>query len=474
MDVRMRLRWLSLPAICAPALVLAACGSTVTEEPGATAKQATTTATTTTTTTTESSVGGAGQGGAPQGGAAPGGAPQGGASQGGAPPDDGAPSDVYPAPHAKAPKVITGGGPVMQSPQIYPVFFSNDDASMAKSIEDYTNAIGPSDYWNAIGKEYGVGPATGHPLVTLEEAAPAKIDDSEIQTWLAAKLNADDPTLPAPDHNTLIALYYPPTTTITMQGGGMGGGVSSSCQQFGGYHSNVQLDANHGSKQVAYAVLPRCKDFGGLTDLDALTGTASHEYMEAATDPYPMSLPGYAQVDDAHIYWEFALGGGEIGDMCAQNPDAFGKVPGLDYVVQRQWSNKAAAAGHDPCVPAPEGVAYFNATPVMTDDLKLGGGGQSLTMKGVKIPVGQEKTIDVELFSDGKTGPFTVDAIDYGKMVGGKSTLSFSWDRQQGVNGEKLHLTIKALAKNQYGAAIFFLSSHLGNERHYWVGIVGN
>ena len=161
--------------------------------------------------------------------------------------------------------------------------------------------------------------------------------------------------------------------------------------------------------------------------------------------------------------------------MCAQNPNAFGKPAGLDFVVQRQWSNKAAAAGHDPCVPTAAGEVYFNATPVLPDAVTLGGGGQKLTMQGVTIPVGEERTIEVELFSDAKTnGPWKVEALDANQLFGGKPTMSFKLDRNSGENGEKLHLTIKALAKGQYGASVFFLSSQLGNRQNFWLGLVSN
>src|SRR5204863_109487 len=83
-----------------------------------------------------------------------------------------------------------------------------------------------------------------------------------------------------PDDETLIALFYPSGLTITEAGGGFAG---ESCVTFGGYHSDLTLDAAHGGKHVAYAVLPRCPTFGDLVGIDAVTGAASHEFIEAAT-----------------------------------------------------------------------------------------------------------------------------------------------------------------------------------------------
>src|SRR5262249_54637153 len=152
------------------------------------------------------------------------------------------------------------------------------------------------------------------------------IDDSDIQSWLAGKLNADDPAFPAADENTLIALYYPDGVTISLQG-------SQSCSTFGGYHNNITLDGAHGNRHVAYSVLPHCNGFAGMNELDTATSSASHEYIEATTDPYPNNPPdgdpAYAQTDNAHLFWLFALGGGETGDMCAQQGSSFVVFPEL-------------------------------------------------------------------------------------------------------------------------------------------------
>lgn len=381
---------------------------------------------------------------------------------------NGMPSDVYPAPHPAAPKVAWSGGTVLKAPKIYPVFFSNDDPTTKGQIADFVSKIGATEYWKETTTEYGVGPATGEAPIELAEPSTGVFDDNAIQSWLAGKLNADDPAFPAADENSIYMLVYPADVSIT-QGG------QASCVAFGGYHNSTTLDAAHGGLPVAYAVIPRCANFDYLTGIDAVTGAASHELVEGVTDPYPMMNPAYAQVDNAHIYWLFALGGGETADMCAQNLASFTQFPELAYTVQRSWSNKAAAASHDPCVPAIAGQAYFNSVPVMTDQLTLGGGGQTFKLKGVHIPVGSSKTIDLDLFSDGPTGgPWSVSVQDQSAYQGGQPSLDFSLDTSEGQNGQILHLTITALTANQYKAAIFYVVSQLGDQQSMWIGIVGN
>ncbi len=281
---------------------------------------------------------------------------------------------------------------MLTSPQIYPVFFSNDDATTVASLTDFSMGIGSTSYWTATTSEYGVGPATGHAAIKIPTAAPATIDDSAIQTWLATQFATAGSGFPAPDQNTLIVIYYPAGTTVTLQG-------AASCQQFGGYHNSATV----GGQQIAYAVVPRCN---GITT----TGAASHELIEASTDPHPMVDPAYVQVDDGDIYWELYLGGGEVGDMCAQFPAVFTTFPPFNYTVQRTWSNKSAAMGHDPCVPELPGEVYFNAAPVLPDIVSINLQGQTTMVKAVKIPPGMSKTIPVELWSEGPTAPWTVSA----------------------------------------------------------------
>ena len=60
------------------------------------------------------------------------------------------------------------------------------------------------------------------------------------------------------------------------------------------------------------------------------------------------------------------------------------------------------------------------------------------------------------------------------KLTGQAPTLEFAWDRNTGVNGEKLHLTVKvtsaaALVK---GAHPFTITSTLGKTKVSWPSLV--
>jgi hypothetical protein len=385
--------------------------------------------------------------------------------------DDGMISTTYPAPHSAAPQVVNGGGPVLASPRLVPVFFANEDPTFQAGLTDFVTNIGATPYWTAVTSEYGIGPAVATAPVILTEMAPATTDDGTIQTWLAGKLDGNDPLWPVADDNTIYILHYPSGTGITLSSPM---GTEVSCQTFGGYHNSITLDGAHASLDVAYAVVPECQTFDGIKGIDAVTAAESHEIIEGCTDPYPMSNPAWVQTDDNDIYWDLALGGGEVGDMCAQFPGVFTKFAGFDHTVQRTWSNKAATAGKDPCVPELPGEVYFNTAPVLTDSVKFPGIG---TMKGVNIAVGASKTIELDLFSEGDTGaPWNVTVEDYAvaTYMVQQPTMTFSLDNDSGQNGQKLHLTITVLTKGPYyGEGIFLITSSLGPIHTEWLGLVG-
>ena len=391
--------------------------------------------------------------------------------------DNGAPSSVYPAPHPPMPEVVNAaGGKTLATPKVMLLVFPGYEHTAA--LETFAQGLGATPYWKAATEEYGVGAIAYAGIKELTgETAPAKITDNEVQAYITDKLESG--ALGTPDPSTIYAILYPQTTTITSSGGGLGGG--SSCSSFGGYHADTKVTVAGKTNLYPFAVLPTCAGFGNMKGIDEVTGAFSHELVEAATDPYPTTDNGqhsaYSQVDLDHFIWILA-GGTETSDLCAQNGDAFVQLPGFPFTVQRSWSNVSAKAGHDPCVPVTT-QPYFQSAPVLDEDVTLPlpaqFGGQDVPTKGVVVPVGQSKTIEVDLYSDGPTsGPWTVEAEDAFARLGGGKTLDLSWDRTQGVNGEKLHLTVKVTGSSAIvpGAHAFVITSRLGSRKVTWPGLV--
>jgi hypothetical protein len=368
----------------------------------------------------------------------------------------------YPAPHSPMPKAINSGGAVIASPKLVAISFQND--TLQAAVDKFaSDLVSSPNYWKGAVSEYGIGPVT-QVAYHANETPPATLSDGEVRTWLTDKIQ-NDATFPKPDASTIYTLFYPKGTDVTSFG-------SVTCQQFQGYHDSFPLGA---SGDVIYAIVPRCPPppVQGVTDADEMTAEASHEIVEAATDPLPTSKPAYVTVDPDSHAWEL-LAGGEIGDLCGAYPNVFYVPTGFDHLMQRVWSNVNAAAGHDPCQPdAP--APYFNSAPAMGDTITIQVGGIPTKTKGVKLQVGAETTIELDLYSDAPTsGPWTVSVLDItSAFFGGKPALQFTLDQTTGQNGDKLNLTIKYL-RPVPGGAPFWIQNDLGNAQTFWLGAVNN
>lgn len=211
------------------------------------------------------------------------------------------------------------GGPLLSAVKVFTIFWgqawqSSPNSNLLTQINQFFEFVVDSELLDQL-SEYGVpGQKIGHgsmigSTTITQPVLTHSITDLAIQKMLRREIAAK--SVPKPDANTLYFNYLPPGTAV-VQGG------SRSCQAFCGYHDSF-------GKGVYYAVMPfpNCAGcLGGLSALDALTSTSSHELCEAITDP----LPGHGWYDDTH---------GEIGDICAWKTRKLGS-----YTVQLEWSNK--------------------------------------------------------------------------------------------------------------------------------------
>jgi hypothetical protein len=427
----------------------------------------------------------AGDAGLAEGGGTPpdGGGPAPGDADSSGPLDDGAAGD---APSSAAPvlPVLTNGagGPVLTAPKVAYVFYPG--YPFEADLKTFATKTAGSTYWATTTSEYGVGALTYAGTTELiGQTAPTTIKSTDLATWFTTELGKG--TFGAPDQQTIYTVVCPQGTTITQPNPVLSALPDVvSCKDFGGYHDNAQLNG----KDYAYAVIATCS--GSVT---GVTPTISHEWVEAATDPYlttngTFALQGgphsaFFNVDEDHLVWAVMASGGEAGDLCQpEGAASFFTPPDLGYVVQRTWSNKSGAAGHDPCVPLVAGQAYFRSAPVLTESVVfhsfLTG---NVKTKGITIPIGQTKTIDVVLYADGDPGgPWTVTADDllykyYGAASGGllQNTLSFKWDKTDGKSGDTLHLSITVTAASALGNGhAFVITSHSGVHQTAWPGVI--
>jgi hypothetical protein len=370
------------------------------------------------------------------------------------------PSNVYPAAHQPIPEVTYNGGNILANPNIVTVTFDGD--VLRSMVEAFDDLITTTPWWDAVSSEYCdsrkkcIGHGQGgsyariaaNPGVSFTDSASG--GQSTLQTYIDARIQ--DGSFPPPQTDTLYVIYLPTTTKVDLDG-------SQSCREFGGYHNAMSSTppGGAGPVQFAYAILPRCSG-----SKDELTFAASHEIIEAATDPYlsptAQTYDGFGSQTDA---WDYVGGGGEVGDRCVDfSGSGQDRYTESGYIVQRSWSNAAAKASHDPCVPAPapSQQPYFNVAPSVSDMLVM--------------QVGQTQTVQLTAFSDQPTAPFSVDSTELTSFFGGSNVLDITLDEAQVQNGQKVNMTITLNANPSQGFAGFTVNSSLNGITHTWSFLV--
>jgi hypothetical protein len=376
--------------------------------------------------------------------------------------DHGAPSTIFPAFAARPPQVVNKGGAVAASPELVTVTWPND--ASADTFEALADAIGQSNYWSQIVSQYGVGKATSDALdhVRMTTPLPTTVLTTDLEQLIADNADGDSATWPA-GAGVIYTLYLPNGTKLVDNAGT----ASDYCAQgIGGYHSVFTAPSG---ATLLYAIVLQCPGYG-LTDA---TLSASHEWVEAATDPYWNTTPAFTGLRQQDLAWtELQQNQVEIGDMCEFETDQNDATePGLPFTVQRQWSNASAQQGHSPCVP--QRGAYFNAVPldapsdyVTFDD---GAGFGARASVGYKLAVGDTMTIAFGIASDAATDALTLsaseivsDATGINPWPGGKD-VTLSLDLTSGQNGEKTYLTIKRNARAASGSHLVVVTSTAGD-----------
>jgi hypothetical protein len=235
------------------------------------------------------------------------------------------------------PQSQRGEGTVMRDATVVPVYFANHDGAAVTRANNFLVKYVNSTVWNAQLGEYGLGKTTVGSAVHLKESAPATTTQAELASYLYNKFAQNTTELGPADSSILYVIYYPATTRFGRDG-------QTGCADFGGFHAEL---ASADGTPVAYAVVLDCNQ-GDST----VTVTASHEIIEGLTDPFPESSPTYRDLQPAYRAWSVALQGTELGDLCEHSPDSFVVDPDIG-AYQRIWSNRAAAAHQNPCVPVP-------------------------------------------------------------------------------------------------------------------------
>ncbi len=185
------------------------------------------------------------------------------------------------------PSVVDNQGPIFSGPTFQAITFSNYD--LTDDVDAFVRAVGSTPYWRAAVGEYGIGTPTVAAPAHVAAVAPQQLEDSTIQGWLASELTSGA-DLMAPSPGSVYVLFYPSSTTIYFEG-------QESCFTLGGYHNSTVV----AGMNIVYAVVPECATQDKAV-LQMTTRAASHEMIEAVTDPLPLtSTRGYSGVDPGHL-----------------------------------------------------------------------------------------------------------------------------------------------------------------------------
>ncbi|HET9992723.1 MAG TPA: hypothetical protein VFQ65_29515, partial [Kofleriaceae bacterium] len=255
--------------------------------------------------------------------------------------------------------------------------------------------------------EYGIGALTVSPPGRLAGNAPGTLTENQfIANVLRPNLTGATPAWGAPDANTIYEISIP--TTLVYDDGTTAHPGSKCCTDYYGYHYDTKIN----NVDVPFAINCACAD-SNLNALQNLTETANHETVEAATDPLGA---GFAQADDDHAAWTYTTDG-EVGDLCEYADTASLLMPtGMSYAIQRTWSNAAARAGHDPCLPAAN-ADYYQTIPDAFDVGNVTVFNTPTSTHLTKIAKGATGTLTLHVYADGaNTGPFKVTVDDWNAM----------------------------------------------------------
>jgi hypothetical protein len=360
--------------------------------------------------------------------------------------------ESFTAPPGAQPVMQNFGGPVLTNPTVRAIFFNGDPQQA--DVDALLPTLQSSGWWSSVTSEYGVGDLTVADDLRIAQSPPPNVTSATLVADLAA-------LVPEPDPGTMYMFVIPQNTEFDDQG--------ACCRDFDGEHEVDSI----GTTRISTSFVCGCAGSDGpqFSAADELSITISHELAEAATDP--LDTAAWGGVDDDHVAWEI-LTEGEIADMCEFLDDVAISVDGIPHPVQRIWSNASSAAGDDPCIPFPGSEVFFNSVPVLPDKASVTDlFGSQVTTKVKKIAIGQSAIIEVQLYSQADTGPWTVTAFDGNELNNGPARLHFAWDNTEGKNGDVLHLTITVDSIDPTaGGDVFMIDSVQGNFSTISMGMI--
>jgi hypothetical protein len=340
----------------------------------------------------------------------------------------------------KLPRVEDRGGPFLRHPKLVTITFSNDAPALVARLEAFGSVIARSDWWRAVVEGYCRGPVdcigegSAAPPVRLHQTLPSELRDTDVDALIYRE--AQSGRLGPLDDSTLWLVYLPPGVALA-------DATTRYCTgRARAFHRALDID----SRRIPFAVLPRCGDEAELT------GSASHEILEATTNPFPAE-PGFAFLPGSAASG-FTAAGLEPVDPCGLVTLDNHRAIESGFVVQRAWSNRQASLGLDPCVPSRPSTSYLLLVP---------------REPAIRIAhVGDSASLELDASTAGGAETWAVSAFDLSGQQDRRRYLDVALDKSTISAGETVTLSLRGLRKPASGRAIVGLVSKLGMSSTIW------
>ncbi|MHB8420004.1 MAG: hypothetical protein ACYDCL_18170 [Myxococcales bacterium] len=311
---------------------------------------------------------------------------------------DGGDAGFLEAAHDAFPQIPYGGGPVLTHPQLVTVTFPG--LAIAAQAKGYDDWVASSAWLAQVGRDYGVGNGPAPLEADLDGGPPPWSGSADIAAFLSASFDGGALPPPSPDGGQLYVLFLPPDAPL-----------SGLCTAVFGFHAQGLYQG----LPFAFAIVPDCPAAAtGYPDPEGFELVASHEILEAATNPYPAAAGGGWQLVDPSDPW-WAPGFGEVADVCEGQ---IWQAPDGGPFAQRIWSNSQAALGTgSPCLPTPA-APYFNVSPTPDAPLTIAAGAsRTVPITGWSTAAVQPwELFEMAYFGDFDPAPIFADAgIDNGE-----------------------------------------------------------
>jgi hypothetical protein len=350
------------------------------------------------------------------------------------------------APHPRLiadrlPRVVHHGGPFLRQPEFTTVTFLGDDPAVVARLERFGAHIGRSGWWQDVTREYCaapedcIGAGRAGRTIRITRRLPPRVRDVDVEGWIGQE--AKGGALSGLGDDALVLVYLPAGVVL-------GDAYHSEYCGTGprAYHRMLRTDGI----AFPYAVIPRCHGEAETT------ATASHEILEAVTNPDP-DHPGF-RIEPGPAKIAFRMRGAEPADPCGLlNLDTHRAVE-AGFRVQRAWSNSAAEKGADPCAPSTTDRPYVALVP-RQPVIRL-------------ARAGETATVVLDAASDRAVSSWSVSALNLSPPPDGDDYLDVRLDRSEVRTGETVVLTLRLLRAPHQELAVIGLVSHQGNHSSLW------